>query len=147
MSQFEHLEAYDPKGQTAEFYLPIKGRPTLTMRSAGQSNPPYFNAISRQNAKTGQTRRLALGQLDTDTIEVNRQQDRELFPRHVITGWSKIVDKDSNPVAYTAEACREFLDALPDWIMDEIRNFACIPANFLPDDDPTPDEISDTAKN
>lgn len=143
---FEHLSAYDPRG-TSEFVLPIAGRPSLKMRPAGQSNAPYFNAMAKRNAKSGQLRRLAQGQVDVDSIDQNRKEDRELYPVHVIVGWTNVNDSEGKPVQFTAVTCREFLQALPDWIFDEVRNFAAIPANFLPDDEPTTDEVQEAAGN
>jgi len=154
---FGHLAAYNPKANTAEFYPPIVAKlkgpdgvpivPSLTMRNAGQANKPYFNAVSKQNAKSGQARRLAQGRIDAETVERNRRQDVLLFPRHVIVGWAGIYDEAGLEVEFTLDNCAAFLTALPPWMMDEIRNFAAVPANFLDDEEPDADDIEETAGN
>tara|TARA_R110000851_G_scaffold120002_1_gene248078 strand:- start:20812 stop:21285 length:474 start_codon:yes stop_codon:yes gene_type:complete len=157
MSDFSHLKQYEPGANTATLHLPIDATlkdgfgkwidPTMTMRAAGQSNAAYFDAISRINTKTGQTRRLAQGKIDAKSVENNRRNDRALFPRHVIVGWAGIAGGDGTEVTFSQDACKAFLNALPAWIMDEIRNFAAVPENFLPDTAPTQDEVDETAKN
>ena len=154
---FGHLAHYNPKANAADFYPPIPAKlkdvdgkpivPTLTLRNAGQSNRPYFNAVSKQNAKSGQARRLAQGRIDAETVDRNRRQDRLLFPRHVITGWAGIYDENGLEVEFSLENCAAFLTALPDWMMDELRNFAAVPANFLDDDEPDDDDIAETSGN
>jgi len=155
---FEHLARYNPKANTADFHLPIKPRllnaetgalilPKLIMRNAGQANAGYFNAVARANAKTGQMRRIAQGRIDAEMVERNRQQDVQLFPRHVIEGWEGIYDSNGNAVEFNADNCTAFLAALPPWIMDEIRNFAAVPANFLGEDELAAEDVEETAKN
>lgn len=150
-ADFGHLEVYDPRGNTAEYTLPLRPKlldgdgqliiPVLTMRVAGQSNPSYWNAITKALPK-GQAQRSL-----TDQVERNRRQDRELLPKYVIIGWAGIYDSEGFVVLFTEESCAAFLKCLPDWIMDEIRNFAAIPANFLPDDEPTIGEVDAQAGN
>lgn len=164
MSQpnFGHLKKYKPQGQT-EFLLPIRAsmrmmpteedpegeliEPSLTMCCAGQTNKGWFDAISKSNTKKGAAARLLQGGVNADTIARNRNQDRHLFPKFVITGWAGICDADGNEVEFSKSNCTDFLASLPDWIMDEIRNFAAVPANFIPDEDPTDAEIQETAGN
>lgn len=156
-SDFGHLATYNPEGRTADYILPIRARlrgsdetliqPVLTMRNAGQSNRKYFNAQASRNAKTGQTRRLAQGRIDSDIVDQNRKQDRELFPKYVITDWKGVYDSSFQPVEFNEDNCKAFLNNLPDWMMDDVRNFAAVPANFLDDDEPTEGDILETAGN
>tara|TARA_R110000851_G_scaffold268071_2_gene420694 strand:+ start:22691 stop:23188 length:498 start_codon:yes stop_codon:yes gene_type:complete len=161
--QFGHLAKFNPKANAVDFYPAIPPQlrsaptveepegelivPTISLRNAGQANKPYFNAVSKQNAKSGQARRLAQGRIDAETVDRNRRQDRLLFPRHVIVGWSGIYDEKGLEVEYSLENCAAFLNALPDWMMDELRNFAAVPSNFLDDDEPDDEDIAETAKN
>ena len=76
--------------------------------------------------------------VDTNTVKENRDQDRELFAKYVIVGWSKVVDAKNEEVAFTQENAEAFLHALPDWIFDGVRNFAGDCENFI--DDPVDTE-------
>ncbi len=155
--KFGPLDAYDPKGNTAVFDLSIRPQlpdgkggliqPALTMRNATQGNRSYFNAVAKRNAKTGAARRIAQMKVDADMVEQNRRQDRELFPKFVVIGWAGIVDSDGAEVPFSVDDCTAFLASLPDWMMDEVRTFAAIAANFLPEDEPTEDDIRETAGN
>ena len=142
--KFGHLKKYDPKGRTATYTIPIEGDPKILLKHAGQTNKPYTNAVVKHNAKSGALRR---GRIDASTLEENLRLDRELFPRYVITGWEGVVDTDGVAVPYSAEACCEFLEALPDWIVQELSTFAARASNFLPDDMPSEAEIEDQAGN
>tara|TARA_R110000822_G_scaffold120633_7_gene254176 strand:- start:3582 stop:4025 length:444 start_codon:yes stop_codon:yes gene_type:complete len=145
-SQFGHLKKYDPRGQTAEFPLPIDGdpQPKITLKHAGQTNRPYTNAVVKHNAKSGALRR---GRVDANLLAENLNLDRELFPQFVITGWSGIEDTEGKPVPYSMAACAEFLKELPDWIVQELSTFAARASNFLPDDTPSEAEVEEQAKN
>lgn len=150
-ADFGHLEAYDPTGNTAEYPLPLRPRlvdldgqlipPALVMRVAGQSNKAYWNAITKALPKGARQQRVA------DQVERNRRQDRELLPKHVIVGWQGVYDANGEEVPFTEANCTAFVKRLPDWIMDEVRNFAATPTNFLPDDEPTPAEVDEQAGN
>ena len=69
----------------------------------------------------------------------NLQIDRDLFPKYVITAWTDVRDADGNLVAFTPEDCSELLNALPDWMMQQLSAWAAQASNFLPDD--MPDEV------
>lgn len=148
MPKFGHLRRYDTATREATYTLPFKGPPqTLRMRCAGQSNKPYIDAVARATAKSGSARVVAQGRIDSNWVDQNRKQDRELFPKHVIVGWDGIRDESGAIVPFSVEACRELLDAVPDWIMDDLRNFAAAPGNFLDEDTPTDGEVREQAGN
>lgn len=144
MTQFAHLKKYDPEGQKAWFTLPIDGDPRLELKHAGQANRNYTNAVVKANAKSGAMRR---GRVDANLLAENLQLDRDLFPKYVITGWDGIQDGDGELVPYTQQACADLLNALPDWIVQELSGFAARASNFIPDDMPTDDEVDDQAGN
>ena len=126
---FSHLKQLDVKNKTASCPLyQLAGEPVLTVKAATEANKPYFNAVlrrSRRNIKAVQA-----GAINPAMIAENREEDRELFPAHVITGWTGVLDARGEEVPFSREACAEFLQALPDWIFDEMRNFAGNAANF-----------------
>lgn len=140
MSKFSHLKKLDVAQATSWIDLPeIAPGARLQLRPAGESNSAYYNAMLRKSGR--RTRQMVrTDTIDADMIAQNRRDDRELFPLHVIVGWENIVDSDDNPVSFSKEECRELLAALPDWIVDRIRNHAATPERFLEqDEDPVPD--------
>lgn len=147
MSRFGHLKVYDPRGRRVWYTLPIEGdpRPRLELVHAGSTNKPYTQATLSANAKTGNTRRMQRGQHSASMIEDGLRIDRELFPKHVIKGWSGVKDVEGNEVPFSVQACTEFLEALPDWIMQDISAFAGVGANFVDDSAPTEEEIEEHA--
>ena len=142
---FEHLKEQEVKGKTAELPMPaLRGCPKLIVKPATESNKDYFNEVLRKSAKS--LRRAAKGELkvDVETLEKNRRDDRILFPKYVIVGWEGIKDSKGNEVPFTPENCAEFLQALPDWIFDDIGIFCRKNSNFVPDslDDEEADELA-----
>lgn len=87
------------------------------------------------------------GRVDANLLAENLRLDRELFPKYVITGWDGIQDSDGELVPYSQAACAELLEALPDWIVQELSGFAARASHFLPDDMPTEAEVEEQAGN
>lgn len=154
MAKFGNLKKqFDPAGRTSVMTLPIcwtkpdgtRVYPRLHMVYAGETNKPWTNAVNAFNAKTGLARKAMAGQQGADELAL--QRDKDLYPKHVIKGWSDVVDDDLTPVPFTEADCREYLEALPQWVFGEIRMYAVQAANFLPPEVPTPDETRDSAGN
>lgn len=118
----------------------LAGAPKLHMKPATEANKPYFNAMLRRTKRSA--RQLAKGNITAEMIEENREHDRELFPKFVVTGWDDVVDSRKQPVPFSAEACVQFINALPDWIFDDVRNHAGEATSFVQDDEPEVDEDS-----
>ena len=131
MSKFEHLGKLDVKDKNVVDYVifQIESEPVLKLKPATEANKPYFNAVLRGSRKN--MRAIRSGSINAIMLEENRAQDRELFPKHVVAGWEKVTDSDGKPVPFSEENCQDFLRALPDWIFDEIRDFAGNAANFV----------------
>lgn len=122
------------KNKTVEYEVAeIVGSPVLVMVHAGEGNKPYFNAISARASK--QARRYRSGRRLGEAFEENREHDRELFPKFVIKGWRGIVDHDGNEVPFSVAACASFIEKMPGWLFDRIRNFAADPESFIEDDE------------
>lgn len=126
---FGYLET---NGKTARLPLyAVQGEPWLEMKPAAQSNPNYYGSLVKRAQKS--IRRLRAGKMDQEVLKENRAQDRALYPKHVIIGWGNVKDTAGNEVEFSAESCQQFIDALPDWLFDEIRAFASEETNFVED--------------
>lgn len=140
--KFGYLKKLDVTNKTADFTIhQIEGAPVLVLKPATEVNKPYFNAVLKRSRRN--VRALKAGAVNTAMIAENREQDRELFPKFVIETWRDVVDSQRKSVEFNRENCEEFLRALPDWIFDEIRDFAGNSTNFT-DDAP---DIEEKAKN
>lgn len=133
MSKFSHLERFQPSVDKTVAYrlFQIEGEPILHMKQATDANKPYWNGVLRRNSAA--VRRLRGGNLNAAVLEETRDNDRELFAKHVVTGWEKVVDTDGQPVVFSQEDCLEFLRALPNWVFDDVRSYAADAQNFVED--------------
>lgn len=136
-TNFSHLKNYDPKGRKSWYTIPIAGSPRLHMLHAGDSNAAYINGLANINSSKGATRRAQASSGDASAaMDSSVDVDRDLFARFVITDWDGVKDHTGELVPFSGEVCREFLDALPSWIIRGMSSFASIARNFLPDDAP-----------
>lgn len=143
MSDFKYLKRLEVQDKTARFEIHnIPGEPVLIMKPATEANKPYFNAVLRKSRRN--VRAMQSGALNAAMITENRTQDRELYSRFVIVGWENVVDADGELAEFTRDNCQGFIDALPDWLFDKIRNFAGDSANFTDD---VPADIETLVKN
>jgi hypothetical protein len=129
---FNYLKKFEIKDNVVDFPInDIQGEvvPVLIVKPATQSNKPYFNAILRKSkSKVGS---IQSGNLNINMLDENRSEDKKLFPKHVITGWKNVTDSSGKAVLYTFENCNDFVNALPEWIFDKVRNFAATSENFV----------------
>jgi len=143
MSNFNYLKKLEVEGKTARCEIHnIPGEPVLIVKPATEANKPYFNAVLRQSKRN--VRAVQSGAINAAMLSENRNQDRELFPKFVVVGWEKVSDADGNFAEFTEENCRAFLDAMPDWLFDKIRNFAGDCSNFMED---APVDVESLVKN
>jgi len=117
--------------------------PVLQVLPAGEANKDLMNAVQKRNAKGRRQVRLSDAQLQARA----RKNARELFPRHVIKGWVDVLNDDGEEVAFTPEACEDFLGALPEWILDDLILFVGSPTNFTESGAIDPDDVEETAGN
>jgi hypothetical protein len=138
MADFGHLKALEVKAEsTVEYRLwQIKGTPLLTLAPATESNIPLFNAALKRSGKGAKNVRVN-AQADLGTIKEGRLHDCELYSKFVVKGWSGVVDSSGDEPPFTVENVHDFLTALPDYIFDDVREYARNPANFV-------DEMPDT---
>lgn len=124
---FDHLKQLDvPNGGTGEFtFYEIAGEPVLTVLAATESNKSYFNAFLKR------ARRLTRGrEVTAETMAQTRNDDRVLYPQFIIKGWKNVKDDTGQEAPFTKENADQFVKALPDWLLDKLREFCLNPMNF-----------------
>lgn len=132
MTDFSYLERLNTKEKTAEYQLwQLEDAPILILAPATEANKPYYNQLLRKSSKA--VRRMQSSGIDAGMLEKQRNDDKELFPLHVVKGWCGIKDANKKLVTFDKEAAKDFINALPNWIFDEVRNFAANPSNFIDD--------------
>jgi len=128
-NDFSHLRALEVRDKTATVTLfQVSGEPLFVVKPATEANKSYFNAVLKRTRKN--VRAVQAGAISSAMIKENRDEDRELFPKFVVTDWGRVKDSNGQDVPFSEEACSQYLEALPDWLFDEIRNFAGNSANF-----------------
>lgn len=148
MSKFKNLQKkLDVAEATSWIDLPeISPGARLQLRPAGESNPPYYNAMLRRSGKRAR-QMVKTDTIDAEMLRLNREDDRELFPLHVVVGWEGIVDDKDTPVPFSREDCAELLQALPNWTFDKVRHHAATPERFLTESDPDAEELSGNSRS
>lgn len=141
MSKFNHLSKYEVQADREIEYVidDIEGEPVLILSPATSENKPYYNKVLRKTAKNPMK---AIKKMNVGMVRENRDQDRILFSKYVVKGWKRVVDSDGNEVEFSEENCYDYLSHLPDWIFDQVRNFAASPDNFIDDE-----TVADLSKN
>ena len=133
MADFSNLQSLHVKdGDTAEFvFYGIAGEPTLEVKPATAENKPFFNRVLAKNKQLQRKRKGRAEQLPTATsILEARKEDIEMFVELIIVGWSNVLDASGKAVKYSAENCRQFLNAIPGDMFDELRTFCLDISNY-----------------
>ena len=140
---FKGLEITDKSTKRYTFY-PITGEPWVEVAPALETNRPYYNAILRRTKKNARRR---ISQVSAAMLQEQRDEDRELFAKHIVKGWGNLKDTTGNPVTFSEKSAFSFLSALPDWLFDELRAWCGDANNFLKEDDMTEEEVEETGKS
>lgn len=145
MVDFSHLSALQVSAdKTAEYVIhqiTVNDKsPVLILAPATDANKGFFNALLRRSSK--QAAALKAGKVDVKMIEDHRDEDRVLYPKHVVKGWRDMVDAEGERVPFTQQNVTDFFEALPNWVFDDVREFARETSNYV---DPLDVEIK--AKN
>lgn len=124
---FHELELEHPNGHLTDAGEPQMVVPWIEVRPVGDMNPGYLNAVLQ--AQSGKRK---LDKLDVKTLRQNREQDRELYPKHVFTGkWGNwFDDATGEEVPYSQEAALELMSKLPADQVDQLRAFCNSLDNF-----------------
>lgn len=143
MTKFGHLKSLEVQSTaTADYPIyDIGESAVLKIAPATEANKPYYNAILRTTKRTAQMQRAKKG-IDVALLKQNREEDRKLYPDHIIKGWDGVVDANGKQVKFSKEEAKDLVDALPDWMFDQLRNFASDHCNFVDGID-----VEETAKN
>lgn len=133
MSDFSHLKRLEVGvAETVDYELfQIEGEPVLEVAPATEANKPYFNAVLRRSRKN--VRAINAGSISPGMIASNRAEDRLLYAAHIVKGWRNVQDAEGKEAPFTSENVRDFLEALPNWIFDDLRTYCGNPANYLED--------------
>ena len=136
MSKFEYLSELEVTKATTKTYkvyqITVAGKtPELTVAPATQANTQFFNALIKRTK--GVARAIQSGNITASVLEQNRDELRGLFTDYVVKAWEHVYDSEGQAVPFNKENCDEFLQALPDWIFDEITNFVSDSQNFTDD--------------
>lgn len=133
MADFSHLGQLDVGASTADFtihQITIDGKsPTLILKPATEANKGYFNVLLKRAGKSA--RKVRAGSINSGLVEENRDEDRDLYPKFIVVGWKDVLDVNGVEVDFNLEDCIKFLAQLPNWVFDDIRNFAGDPSNFI----------------
>lgn len=130
MAKFDHLKSREIAGKSVWLQIPqVSEGACLQVFPATDVNKAYQNAMLKR--ATNRIRGVAGRGVAQVNAEQSRQDDRELYPLHVITGWAGIFDVDGNVVEFSPQEAMEFCAQLPAWIFDRIRLFCMVAENFL----------------
>lgn len=139
MSKFDYIDQERiTQDKTAEWVCSrIYGGevPVLTVRPVSQTlNPGYTNAFVRRSGGAKQlaaTQQRQLAARDFSRVgSTTRAIDRELYPEHVIVGWTGVVDRHGQPVEFSRDECRQWLEHIDVHVFDELRQFCLTLDNF-----------------
>ena len=137
-TDFSHLEQLQvKKDNTSEYEIfEIETAPVLIVRCTVDNNE-YQAAIRgkreeiTRSLKQKKKQKRARSRINDRIFELLRKPDRETYPGAVIVGWTTNKDASGKEVKYSDEACKDFLDALPDWLFDGIRIYCLDAQNFI----------------
>lgn len=145
--QFGNLKGAEVNASaTSKFvFYDLDGQPWVTVRHAGETNKPYFNAMLKANAAAARGKR---GQsITVDDVVRNRTRDRALYPDHVIVGpWGGWTDGDGKEIAFTPENSKDLALQLPNAQFDDLRAYCVADYNFRTDV-VSAEDAEDTAGN
>lgn len=144
MSQFEHLQKMEvTTAKTVEYPVYALGeKAVLHVLPATEANKKYFGKLLKTTRRNAQMAR-AKGGMDAAMMKQSRKEDRALYPEYIIAGWDDIPDKDGKPVKFDKDSAKNLVDAMPDWMFDDLRNFCSTPQNFIEHDL----DVEETGKN
>jgi hypothetical protein len=143
---FDHLEV--AQENTAWCDLPeLSPGARIQLRPATEANRGYYNGLLRRAGNRAR-RAVRTDRVTVEDAELNRSEDRELYPRFVIVGWEGVLNRKTNEgIPFSADHCREFCAKLPAWLFDRLRTFASTPERFLQQGDELPPDAQELAGN
>lgn len=142
---FGHLDISEA---TARFELPwVAPGAYLIVRPANEVNRPYREGVLSLSGKRHKAAASATG-IDPESANQDREDDRKLYPRHVVVNGGGIQNKARQPVSMLVLDNKvAFIKALPNWIFDKLRSFCLRPENFVRSPDELPPDAGTVAGN
>lgn len=117
----------------------------ICCKPATEANPAYYNAMLKRAGRRVRNM-IRSDRISLEDAALNREDDRSLYPRYVITNWDGLNDTDGKPVPFSRDHCVELCEKLPNWVFDQLRNFAATPERFITVEDeeeaPEPQELA-----
>lgn len=141
MAEFDFSHLKVDRGRVAHYTIyQLEGEPVLELAPAGEVNKAYFNDALRR-LKKRQAQIKATG-ISAELVKANREEEYDLFARHIVRGWSNVLDVNGDEVPYDESNARAFLKALPTDLFDAIRDFAADLSNFRDHDVPATEDVA-----
>lgn len=137
MSKFGALKNLDVnEDKTAEYKMveiTVNGKsPIIITKMATQANKSYFNQLLKMSSTSAHTANMVkAGKINSAMVDEAREKDKALFPKYVMVDWKDVVDLETGKeVPFSEEDAAEFIEALPDWVFENFRQFAGNTVNF-----------------
>ena len=108
----------------------LPGQPVIHVEHLGESNQTFWNdQIARANSRDAVAAIVASkpGKITKKVIKERRKKDRETLAKHAVRD---LEAKHSDGRPATRDDIPDFMDAIPDDVVDIIRDFAQDPENF-----------------
>jgi len=154
VSRFEHLKKLHIDGKTtARFEISQldtppgskNKHPVLIVRPATEENKEFWNQVVKRLAKNSKAYKG--GRTPQDVLDDNFDEDLRLYPLFVIDGWEDVYEDGNKPAPFSSKAAAEYIQALPRWIFQQVRNFCADQENFIQPEMPTHAEVVEQAGN
>lgn len=145
MADFSHLASLNVTSESTREYSfdLIPGEPSIILAPAHDSNETFLNERLRMQIERSEKLAAAPRGKKSDRpkttpdllkkqLEEDRELDRYLIAHTCARSWGTPPrDKDGNEPEFSAEECYSFLKALPDYMLDPLRNYAANLYNFV----------------
>lgn len=162
MADYSQLKVLEITGETAVEYVfeQVPGKPSIWLAPATDDNRDFFaarlilsaeraNQLTKEAKARGGKSKVQEGiVLVPEDFDVDRESDRVLLARHCIKRWgTPLKTVDGKLPDMTPETWLDFLLALPNRMIDNLRGFAGNSYNFEPKVGDDFKLISDEAKD
>lgn len=135
MADFSNYSGLREDGTAAKPFTfeELQGNPTILSRPATSANSRYNNArLKAIGKRTGGGRKKL--RVSAATVEAARREDADMLSKFCAVSWDPApVDASGEPVPFSADNCKAFLLAIPDWMFDEYRAWVSDPLSFVED--------------
>mgnify|MGYP003634246050 CR=1 FL=1 len=139
MADFSFLDSQKTQGTVEKEFtlhgltMPDGSTPVLMGVFAGETNPPYWNAQLKRQGKRLATTQAAVkaGDIDGALIKQGREDDRDLYPLHIIKAWKNVIDAEGKPVKFSTADCQGLFQHLPNETMEAVRGYFGDYVNFV----------------